>query len=307
MGESLWQYTAYVYDGNDWCAMDGNYSAENVYFSDNLITTTAMGNIKLTNGQAIIPSKGKNLKQVFETIYTKESEPSVTNPSVSLAFSNAKAYEVGTKVIPSYVATFSSGSYSYGPATGITAQSWEIKGSDGSSATTPTGSLSEITIIDNISYSISAKVTYSEGTVPITNLGNECPSKKIAAGSASTTKGTITGYRSSFWGTQMDTESELDSNAIRNLTASGKGLSNGSTFTVNIPVGAKRVIIAYPATLRDLSSVKDVNGMNTEIKDAFKLSTISVEGANGYDAIDYKLYVYENQGATKVNTYNITI
>lgn len=307
IGESLWQYTAYVYDGNEWCAMDGNYDAKNVYFSDDLITTTAMGNIKLTNGQATIPSKGKNLKQVFETIYTKESDPSVTSPSVSLTFSNAKAYEVGTKVAPNYVAIFSSGSYSYGPATGITAQSWEVKGNDGSSATVSKGSLPEITVTDNTNYSITAKATYNEGAVPVTNLGNECPSKKIAAGTASASKGAITGYRSGFWGTQMDAESELDSSAIRSLTASGKGLSNGSTFTINIPVGAKRVIIAYPATLRDLTSVKDVNGMNTEIAGVFVPSTVSVEGVNSYDAIDYKLYVYENQGATKVNTYDVTI
>ncbi len=45
-----WQYTAYVYDNEAWHAMDGNYDAENVYFSEDLITTTAIGNIELTDG-----------------------------------------------------------------------------------------------------------------------------------------------------------------------------------------------------------------------------------------------------------------
>ena len=34
------QYTAYVFKGEAWAAMDGNYSAENVYFKEDLLTTT---------------------------------------------------------------------------------------------------------------------------------------------------------------------------------------------------------------------------------------------------------------------------
>lgn len=46
---------------------------------------------------------------------------------------------------------------------------------------------------------------------------------------------------------------------------------------------------AYPATLRDVSSVQDVNGMNAEVKTAFTKTVVSVEGANGYQAIDYNM------------------
>jgi hypothetical protein len=42
--------------------MDGNYNAENVYFDEDLITTSAVGNITLTNGSATIAAAGKNLK-----------------------------------------------------------------------------------------------------------------------------------------------------------------------------------------------------------------------------------------------------
>jgi hypothetical protein len=30
--------------------MDGNYDAENIFFSEDLVTTTPIGNIELTNG-----------------------------------------------------------------------------------------------------------------------------------------------------------------------------------------------------------------------------------------------------------------
>ena len=45
------EYTAYVYSAVDgWRAMDGNYNAENVYFTEDLLTTSAVGNITLSNG-----------------------------------------------------------------------------------------------------------------------------------------------------------------------------------------------------------------------------------------------------------------
>ena len=37
------QYTAYVYTGSAWAAMDGNYDAENVYVADDLTFTADIG------------------------------------------------------------------------------------------------------------------------------------------------------------------------------------------------------------------------------------------------------------------------
>ena len=89
---------------------------------------------------------------------------------------------------------------------------------------------------------------------------------------------------------------------------SNRALANGNSFSITIPVNATRVIFAYPATLRDVTSVKDVNGLNAEIKSAFTKSTVSVEGANGYTAINYKVYTTDYaQPNDKANTYTVTI
>ena len=89
---------------------------------------------------------------------------------------------------------------------------------------------------------------------------------------------------------------------------SNRALANGNTFSINIPVNATRVIFAYPSTLRDVTSVKDVNGMNAEIKSAFTQSTVLVEGANGYTAISYKVYTTDyGEPNNKANTYTVTI
>lgn len=113
-----YQHTAYIYNGTAWAAMDGNYNAENVYFDENIMITTAVGNIGLNNGSAEIPAAGKNIKQVFEALWTKENyNPSVTNPSISLSLDKTSAEgEVGTSfTAPVATATASGfGSFQFG-------------------------------------------------------------------------------------------------------------------------------------------------------------------------------------------------
>ena len=303
-----YQYTAYVYNGSAWVAMDGNYNAENVYFDKDLVTTSAVGNITLTNGQATIAATGKNLKQVFDTIFVKEKNPSVTQPSVSVSLAGAGAKEVGTKVTPSYTASFNAGKYEFGPATGCSITSWSVTDSNNAEPlSTAAGSFAEITVADDTNYKVTATGNFSEGVIPVTNVGNEYAAGKIAAGSKSATSSAITGYRNSFYGTLTE-KGELTSDIIRSLGKSNKALTNGSAFDITIPVGAMRVVFAYPATLRDVTSVKDVNGLNAEISGAFTKSTLSVEGLNNFQGINYKVYVTDfAEAVATANTYNVTI
>lgn len=283
--------------------------AEKVFFNSDLVTTHAIGNIVLSNGQATIPAAGKNLKEVWNRIFVQEKNPSTVQPSVSLSVPQAKAYEVGTKITPSYSATLNPGSYSYGPATGVTATAWEVTDTAGNTAnTTASGNFPELQVVDGISYKITAKATHGDGVAPVTNVGNTYPDGQIKAGTKSATSSVaITGYRNSFYGTLTE-KSDLTSDVVRGLTKSGKALANGNSFTVTVPIGALRVVIAYPATLRDITSVKDVNGMNAEISSGFSKSTIAVEGMNHYDAINYKVYTMDFAAANDTaNKLTVTI
>lgn len=303
-----YSYKAYVYNGTAWAAMDGNYNAESVYFDEDLVTTSSIGNITLTNGQATIPSTGKNLKEVFNAIFVQEKNPTITQPSVNLTFAQAKAYEVGTSVTPEYSASLNAGSYQYGPATGVTATAWEITDTAGHNAATASGSFDAVVVADDTNYTITAKATHTEGAVPKTNVGNDYAAGKIASGTKTKTSSAITGYRNSFYGT-VTAKDTVTSAIVRGLSGkSGKALTNGATFNVSIPVGALRVIIAYPATLRDVTSIQDVNGMSAEIKPSFAKSTVQVEGADGATAIDYKVYTLDYANANDAaNTYKVTI
>lgn len=307
-------YTAYVYTGSAWSAMDGNYNANNVYLDADIKMAgnyTQVGNLtKTQNGTATFATKGKSIAEALTDIFSKRLQPGTPiAPAVTLTFGQAKAYEVGTTVSPTYSASLSAGSYTYGPATGIVATSWEITDTSGNTADTATGSFADVVVADNTNYKITAKANYCEGAVAKDNLGSDSnPVVKIAAGSATKTSGAITGYRNTFYGTVTE-KAEVTSTIIRGLSGkSNAAWSNGKSFTVNIPVGAVRVIFAYPATLQDVSSVKDVNGLNAEIKSAFTKSAVTVAGAGADAGIEYKVYVTDfAEPVAKANSYTVKI
>ena len=307
-----YSYTGYVYDGSAWTAMDGNYNADNVYFSDDMMVTKEIGYITLSNGQGTIPSKGKNLSEVFEAMFVKEQNPTTTKPSISLTFSQSGSYEVGTVVSPSYSATFNAGSYTYGPDTGVTVTSWEISDTAGHTATTASGSFDDVTVTDSNSYAIIAKANYTEGAIPLTNKGNEYVEGKIVAGSASKASSPITGYRSFFYGV-LDTSSEeapLTSAIVRGLT-NGGAYNASKTFTLNGSATAKRIVIAIPSnsTRSGLKEVILTSAMNTPITDSYikTTSAVQVEGANGATAIDYNVYCYEPAAIDAGEVHKITL
>lgn len=305
-----YSYTAYVYDGTKWEAADGNYNANNVYFDQDLVITANIGVQTVgSTGSKTLDTTGKNVKQVLDMIMASEKNPSITQPSVSVTCSQMGNYEVGTQVTPQFSVSLNPGNYQYGPATGVTATGYTVTDTDDNESDQASGSFPQLTVEDGENYSISATVTHTEGAVPKTNLNNDYAAGKIAAGSKSGSKGTITGHRKSFYGTTTDKGAATTSAIVRGLAGKSSGaLKNGSTFTVPIPVGALRVLIAYPATLRDITSIKDVNGMNAEIKSGFSLSRVQVEGANAYSAIEYKVYTMDFAAANDTaNTYSVTI
>lgn len=110
------QYTSYVYDGANWTAMDGNYDANNVYFSENVTVTTTVGNHSTSNNTPKeLLFAGKNLKQVYEYLYAKEdNQIAVTGTSASITLSKTEeTLEVGTTyTLPT--ASVSTGSGKYG-------------------------------------------------------------------------------------------------------------------------------------------------------------------------------------------------
>lgn len=300
-------YTAYVYDG-EWKAMDGNYRADNVYFDDDITYTVAIGTLAQPSGSAKFAAKGKNVEQVLSSLMAQEANPTKTNPAVSFSAQGGfGTFEIGTKKNLTYTAALSAGSYTYGPATGITAQTWEVSCTGVTGTKSTANGTFENIVAEATPKKITAKATYNEGAVPVTNLGNPYPTGKIAAGSASKDSNELKGVRYMFWGPMKDADMALNSVNIRAL-AHKQASNTGTLDTFGAGDGAKKVVIAVPAG-RKITKVLMPSALNADVTALFvkQGSQSNVEGAEGYTAAAYDVYVYQPASIDAGETYSVTI
>ena len=165
----------------------------------------------------------------------------------------------------------------------------------------------------------SASLPENPSVYMVSNLGKTDAAIKtnvIASQSLTTTAPTsstnlsVTGDRQSFAGTKQGTTGitnsmELTSTNVRAL--GGKGF--GNTFSISIPDNTSHVYIALPSD-KTLVKVADTGAFGTDIVASFKANTktnISVEGANGYTAQNYTVYIYAPDALLGANTYDITL
>lgn len=297
-------YTAYVYDGT-WKAMDGNYNANNVYFDKDLTYTANIG-VKTVpaSGFGTIAAAGKNVQQVFADILAKEKNPGATQPSASMNSDNIKAYEAGTNIAIKYSISTNPGSYTYGPDTGVTFSGYKATFND-ETLTTASGTFTSVQVTDTTNLSITGSVDYSDGKIPVTNLGNNYTSGQIKAGTKTLSKGTLTGYRNWFYGYKAGGAtidvSALDSTKIRALTAQNGGFPG--TLSTN---KMQQMFFAIPKGRKtEVSVANNVNGAPCTVT---KVTDVMVEGANHFDAVAYDVWYVNNAAADGgANTYKITV
>lgn len=282
-------------------------NASNVSFEDNLTFTYAFGKYSPdSSGQIEVPSAGKTLEGLLLDAFAEEKDPSITQPSVSVSSSQVKAYEAGTNVTPSYTAVLNPGSYQYGDATGIKATSWSAS-FNGETLTAASGTFKPVQVTDSTNLKISATANYGDGTIPKTNLGNDYTEGQIKAGSKTGTTGAITGYRQFFYGVDT-TNGEINSDLIRSFTSSN-GAASAKTLTIPAKAGATRIIIAVPASsaLR-VKSATLTSSMNADITSNYVLqSPVDVEGANGYTAVQYNVYVYQPASIDPTERHSVVL
>ena len=299
-------YTAYVYDGS-WKAMDGNYRADNVYFDDDITYTVAIGTLSKPSGSARFAAKGKNVEQVLSSLMAQEANPSKSNPAVSFSSTTGLGtFEIGTTKDLTYNVALSAGGYTYGPATGITAQTWEVSCTGVSEKLTSSLGTFENVVAEATAKKITAKATYNDGAIPVTNLGNPYPDGQIKAGSASKDSGALLGVRYMFWG-PMTTDGTIDSAAVRAL-GHNKATATGTLATFGAGAGAVKVVVAVPSD-KKITKVLMPSALNADVTALFvkQSSTVQVNGANNYAAAAYNIYVYQPASIDAGETYAVTI
>lgn len=300
-------HTAYVYNGENWAACDGNYRADNVYFDDDITYTVAIGTLAKPSGSAKFAAKGMNVEQVLSTLMAQEANPDKTAPAVSFSKQGGfGTFEIGTEKTLSYTAALSAGSYTYGPPTGITAQSWSVSCTGvAGTKTTATGTFDNV-VAESNSKRIVATAQYGDGAIPDTNLGNPYAAGQIKAGSATANSYELKGVRYMFWG-PMTTDAAIDSAAVRAL-AHKKATSTGALDTFGAGAGAKKVVVAVPSD-RKIKQVLMPSALNADVTALFvkQSTTVPVNGANGYAAAAYNIYVYQPASIDAGETYAVTI
>ena len=300
-------HTAYVYNGTNWAACDGNYRADNVYFDDDITYTVGIGTLAQPSGSAKFAAKGKNVEQVFASLMAKEANPGKTAPAVSFSAEGGfGTVEIGTKRNLTYTAALSAGGYTYGPATGITAQTWEVSCTGvANKLATATGTFENV-VAEATAKKITAKATYNDGAIPVTNLGNQYPDGQIKAGTASKDSGNLIGVRHMFYGVVKSADFALDSAHIRGLKHEAAAKKTISTFTAGD--GALKVVVACPAgynvTKVTLPSAMGADATADFVKQG---GTVQVEGAEGYTAAAYNVWVFEPASIPSSQSYSIVI
>lgn len=317
--EVTYEVSTYRYDGENWVSITGNVDADKVILQDNITMAgnyTQFGNLtKNADGTATLNSKGKSVLGVLTEILSKRLQPGTpTQPSISgFNLSGAKAVEAGTSMAQaSYTAgTLNPGSYQYGPETGVTASNWVVQRitNDGNEqiASVDAASLDAGTdnnggagfiigdqggenVVSSLRYK--AIATHGAGVTADDNLGDDSsPAVSIAAGTKEKTTSAYTPFRNVFYGAST-TKPTLDSAAIRALTPTGKAYAAG-TLTINVPAGAQRVAIACIAGKPGVTKVINETAMNADVTSTFVQSSVNVEGAEGYTAVAYNVWVFE--------------
>ena len=312
-------YTSYVWDGANWVATDGNYSAANVYTNDNITlagTYSSIGNF--SKGKVV--SAGTSLQSLLMDMLSQRLQPAITaNPSISITLNEAGAKEVGTEVTPTYKTGTNDGAYTYEATTGVTFSGWNIETVNRNTvhegaelqketATATTGSFTKFVVDEDTKYKVTATANGTAGTIAVDNLGDPSnPTIQIAAKDGYTaTSSAVTGYRAWFYGYKKGSDNKFDvtnltSANIRSLTS-----SNGSIPSKINATEMQQMFFAIPKGKKTKIAVEGTNPVAPQTVSG--PITVSVEGANGFTAIDYDVWYINNAtAAAGRQDYKITV
>lgn len=306
-------HTAYIYNGEAWAALDGNYSASNVYLKEDVAVTADTGELKKDTTIAA----GTSLQDMLVQMLSQSKDPTKTDPSVS-AFTvkdgSATDFEAGSTVTPKWDSTFNEGKYTYKStasketispvsSTGVTITTWNITQDDTTIGSTEDGTGAAFTMGDS-TVTFKATATHTAGNFALTNL-NKLPETdvQIAAGSKEKTA-TMTSFRKMFAGGVVDKDAAITSAVIRGLGTGVKATTSATEFKAL--VGDTKLIFAYPKSLTTKIPKFEYFTMSWESFSGFEAAEATVQvadkrgGENGLK--EYVVYTYTPTGAFESET-----
>lgn len=286
---------------------------------------------QLTNASGITAILKQMLQQVFEP--TLVSGPSVsfsswggvTNPS-----------EIGTTGNLTLTVSYNAGRIN---GTGIGA-GWNSTAQQGNRAGSVTayiisgvnnGASASRTFnnfqLNAASISVPFSANYASGITAVNSIGAVSTSispNPLPSGTTADSTASITSYRGIFYGwNKADNNIPSSSSDIRNLNQNTSNISGTMvnatapyTFTLTIPSGTKKIIVAFPSGVQSFTNSQPVGYSQPGIKainasqnpETYSATIINVSGANNFTAIPYYVKYYIPAGPIDGDTnHTITI
>lgn len=250
---------------------------------------TALG--ALQNG-GTIPA-GKTLDEIIAMITQKAIPATYTKPTLAIANNGGQAsgnVEAGSTISPKLKATFTQNDA--GTMTAISILQGDDAVAEG--AETPLTYAGEDIVIEDETITFKASATYGDAPVKNDNLGNESKDNWFAGATMESSAYSIAGKRNMFYGTGVGAVPEVTSDMVRGLLNKKLAPAQGTAVTINVEVGQQYIVIAYPATLRDINNVTYVEANDGGMAGNFTKHTIDVADARGGEngLMSYKVYTY---------------
>lgn len=241
---------------------------------------------------------GTTFSQFVELVSKRTLPPSYSGPTLSISANPSPTnFEIGTIISPIISRSLALNDAGPENAKQLSKNSVLI-------STTFPYTDSNVTL-GNTAIIYSSSSSYDEGACKLNNRGVIDCAGHILAGTVNSNTITFVGTRMAFFGVPGSTP--VTSAAVRGLGNSSFNSSNNATvdaagvalggsvtpnFTITIPIGADRVVFAYPATSRAVASVRYQELADSEVKANFTETTVMVEGANSFAAVAYRVYTY---------------
>lgn len=262
----------------------------------------------IANGETI--PAGITMDDLVRMLVQKAIPATYTKPTITLS-NNGGAYnsgnvEAGTSVDPKLLASFVKNDAGDMTSIEITMDG-EVVGSGTASPLEYNGH--DVLIGDN-TVVFKATAEYGDAPVKRDNLGAESKENWFEGGSVSSGEFKYTGKRKLFYGTGVGELPEITSDMVRGLNNSYLAPYQGYSFNVNVAVGQQYIVIAYPDSLRDISSIMYVEQNDPAMADQFVKSTANVADARGGSngMTGYKVFTYEMMIPAKgAMTFKVTI
>lgn len=255
------------------------------------ITVNGVTGLGIDNGATI--AAGTSLDDFVKMIVQKAVAATYTKPTVSIANNGGQAsgnVEAGTTITPKLKATFTQNDA--GDLTSIVIKKDSTEVATGT--TSPLTYAGDAVVIGDESITFSASATYSDAPVKNNNLGQESKENWFAGGTVNSGSYTITGKRKLFYGTGVGDVPEVTSDMVRGLSNNKLAPAAGTSFNISVEVGQQYIVIAYPASLRDINNITYVEANDSGMASSFAKTTIDVADARGGDngTMSYKVYTY---------------